>query len=301
MDYRICGLTVRSEFPISHLPAVDAGTPAPEVTVRLCREVGEPDRPHFRSPGVVAGAQDFLFRPLPGLSFRVRNGDDIAIARASTVADNDVRIFLVGSVFGVLWHQRRLVPLHCSAVARGADVFAFTGSSGAGKSTLAAGLGRRGLAHVCDDVCVVDPAVRALPCHAVPKELKLRRDAIETFGLARGDRVSTLVEKFYVSPPSFASCEPRRFAALYVLRDSDAPTCDIVPLDGGARFEELLAAVYRNEWLVLLRNPAEAFEHIAAIARNVKLFRFSRPRDFSRFDQGAALLESHMADVATRE
>jgi hypothetical protein len=209
--------------------------------------------------------------------------------------------YLTGSAWGVLCHQRGLVPLHCGVVGLDGRAFAFTGPSGAGKSTLAAGLSGRGFAHVCDDVCVVDPARADLTVRPMPKTLRLRRDAAASLGLACGAPVSSLIEKYAVVPPRAAAGAPLRLAALYVL-DEDPGAPAITPLRGGAaQFQALLAGVYRSEWLSLLRDPRELFAILAALARRIMLFRFSRPRDLGRFAEGAALLETHIATIAAQE
>lgn len=299
--YRIAGLTVRSQYAFPNLApqACDAWSES-DVTIRFCADVGEPAQPHFRNAWVVAGRDDFVFRPLHGLSFRILRGRDITIANTADIAAGELRAFLVGSVWGVLCHQRRLMPLHCSAVALGEKAFAFTGPSGAGKSTLAAGLSRSGLAHVCDDVCVLDPAARGMPMRPMPKDLKLWADSAASFGLECGPRVSTRLDKYYVAPPKAADETPLRCAALYVLADSAGAPPSIAPLRGGAQFEDLSSSIYRGEWLTLIRDPAEMFQQIARLARSIKLFRFSRPRDLARFQEGAVLLQSHMATIATQ-
>ena len=74
------------------------------------------------------------------------------------MAPADVRLFLLGSVWGALALQRGLLPLHASAVGRGRTVHAFTGPPGAGKSTLAAALAARGYPLFTDDM--LDPGPR---------------------------------------------------------------------------------------------------------------------------------------------
>jgi hypothetical protein len=70
--------------------------------------------------------------------YLVSEGREIVIERVPGGSDDAVRVFLFGSVFGALLHQRGVLPLHGSAVmpSRGATIFA--GPSGSGKSMLAA-------------------------------------------------------------------------------------------------------------------------------------------------------------------
>ena len=49
-----------------------------------------------------------------------------------------VRLYLLGTCMGALLFQRKLLPLHGSAVVINGKAYAFVGDSGAGKSTLAA-------------------------------------------------------------------------------------------------------------------------------------------------------------------
>jgi hypothetical protein len=299
--YRIAGLSIGSEVAIEDCPAADDSVAAPDVTIRLCADTGEPAAASFRTAWAAAAKHDFVFRPQPGLSFRVRDGREISIARDAGVSPADVRAYLMGSAFGVLWHQRGLMPLHCSAIAFGGSAFAFTGASGAGKSTLAAGLSLRGLAHVCDDVGVVDPGVAEWPIWPMPKDVKLWRDAAAMLGLSCGAPVATRVAKFYVAPPRLAGGAPLRLSALYVLHHSSEPCPQIVPLHGSTQFRALLASIYRSEWMGLVREPAELFRQVATLGQRLRLFRFSRPRDLGRFADCAAFLEAHMADIVAKE
>ncbi len=299
--YSIAGLKVASELaipsatPVGYDPVSQA-----EVTIRW----GEPPRSipnaKFQDAWIEVGGREFIFRPKDGLTFLVRDGREITVSRTSDISDRDVHLFLVGSVWGILCHQRGLLPLHCSAIEFGDRAIAFTGPSGAGKSTLVAGLSKLGYPHVCDDVCIADltgDAVRLLP---MPKGLKLWGDATDALNMTRGAAVSSdeRWDKYYVPVPEYQGPEGLEVSALYVLTDDETAEPGITQLRGSSRFEEVLASLYRYEWLSLMRDPAEVFHQVAALAGRLRVFRFSRPWEMASFDHGLRVLEAHMRRLA---
>lgn len=295
--YRIGDLIVRSCL---RLPAADAvpvaATDAADVEI-----LGFDAEP----PGAVvpcagpwpdAMADDFGFNAMPGLTFRIVGGRRIEIARAPSVDDADVLLYLTGSAWGVLCYQRRWLPLHCSAVAVSGRAVAFTGVSGAGKSTLTAGMAQRGWPLLCDDTCVVDPADPALVVRGAPKETKLWGDAIDALGLERGAAVGHVLQRDKYYAPRDAGPVPADvgLASIYLLGWSDTGASAIRPVTGAERISELYRALYRPEWALRLRNSATLFAQISRLATRVQMYRFERPRDFARFDVGIDLLEAHM-------
>jgi hypothetical protein len=141
--YRVSGLSVASEIVLPGLIAGAQG-PAPEVTIR--RGPVPDSLPGARASGPtwqIAGKQ-FLMR-IPDIArFLLNDGREIVVAPESEASAADIPIFILGTVFGILLHQREQIVLHASAVRVNGKAVLFAGSSGAGKSTLAAALAQRG-------------------------------------------------------------------------------------------------------------------------------------------------------------
>ena len=119
-------------------------------------------------------------------------------------------LFLIGTVFGILLHQRGEIVLHASAVRVNDKAVLFCGPSGAGKSTLAAALAQRGFPLVTDDLCAITLTAGAAPMvQPDGRHLKLWAQAIEKLDLAerRGAAVRNKLEKFFVEPAA-ALAEP---------------------------------------------------------------------------------------------
>ncbi len=126
--YRLFGLNVRSEIDLPELTpcAIEA---EPEVTIRLS-DIGA----DVSAPGLHAVDGDLVFVAEDVARYRIAAGRTIVVERLPNSPARNVRLFLLGSAFGALLHQRGLLPLHANAVEIGGKAVAFMGESGAGKS-----------------------------------------------------------------------------------------------------------------------------------------------------------------------
>jgi hypothetical protein len=85
--------------------------------------------------------------------FLIKGGHEITFDLDAGADERDAVVYVLGSAFGILLHQRGHLVLHASAIAVGSGAVIFCGPSGAGKSTLAAALLRQGYPFIADDVC----------------------------------------------------------------------------------------------------------------------------------------------------
>ena len=149
--YSLFGLQLDSDLPLPELFEAAADPPA---DVRI--EVGAVPVDGEFEAGLHAVDGGALLVIDKVARYFVGDGSRIVIEPDEFASERNVRLFLLGSVFGLLLHQRRMLPLHANAVEIDGSVAAFMGRSGAGKSTLAAWLNDRGFPLIADDVAVVD-------------------------------------------------------------------------------------------------------------------------------------------------
>ena len=69
--------------------------------------------------------------------------------------EDHVRLYILGTCMGALLLQRKILPLHGSAIAINGKAYAIVGDSGAGKSTLASAFLNKGYQLLSDDVIPV--------------------------------------------------------------------------------------------------------------------------------------------------
>ena len=301
--YRISGLSVASELP---LPGLIPGTAVdrPEVNIRH-GEVPE------RLSGVTASGptwevagREFLLR-VPNIArFLLKDGREILFAAQGEDSLADVPIFVIGTVFGILLHQREQVVLHASAVRVAGKAVLFCGPSGAGKSTLAAALAQRGYPVVTDDVCTVSIDHATAPLvHPDGRQLKLWAQAIERLDLAdsRGDRVRSKLEKFYVAP-SEVFTEPLPLGAVYALREARPPETPGIDKPNIVDASLLLRRnAYRPMLIRRLNQRQQYFHAAAAIANAAGIYYLTRTLDFGKLPETIGWLERHWQDLRLTE
>lgn len=233
-DRSLFGWRVRSAIPLPELSPWLGDDRSPEVEIRLGNvpvhlEGAEEDE----GPFLQIGPDGTCRFEMPAVArYLVRQGSEIVVEPRVPFTDPAVRRFLLGTVLGLLCHQRGVLPLHASCAVIAGRAVAFAGSSGTGKSVIAAALARRGCAVLADDVCAVDwrdprgPVV--LPG---PGEVALWPKALEAFGLAPTPpaRWRDTVEKYAVTVA--ASPVPMPLGTLYQLQRGKVPE-RITPLAG---------------------------------------------------------------------
>ena len=277
---------------------------SPDVTIRRGAVPETLDDANASGPTWQIAGERFLLR-IPGVArFLLRDGRDVVFAPENDAGTADIPIFILGTVIGILLHQREQIVLHASAVRVNGKAVLFCGASGAGKSTLAAALAQRGYPLVNDDVCTVTISGTAAPLvHSDGRQLKLWAQAIEKLDLAqrRGERVRARLEKFYVDPAE-AFSEPLPLGAIYALREARPPHA---PGIERPNVVDAALVLRRNAYRPLLvrRMGQKANYFIAAtgIANAAGIFHLTRSLDFAKVPEVLGLLERHWQEIRLRE
>lgn len=297
--YSCFGLDVHSEMALPELAGMG---PAPGVRPRIVIRFGTIPADHAGAPGGgrfhVVGDDAFLIDVKETARYLVRGGTEIVVELYSGASPLNVRLFLLGSAFGALCHQRGLLPLHANAVVVGGRAFAFAGCTGIGKSTLAAYFQSRGYPVLCDDVCVVsfDAEGRPVAWPGLPR-LKLWRDAAETFGHDSGalERAIDGRDKYHVPLPPSGHCGPYPLARVYLLRNVEEGAQDkIERLSAASAVRGLMLNTYRRNFLKEMRLIDRNFHHATAMAHHTAVFSAARHRGFDVFAREAERLEAHL-------
>ena len=301
-SYRVAGLAVASEIELpGAIPARDVDLPT--VTVRAAAVPASlPDATKKGATWQISGDR-FLFQVPDVARFLLSGGREIVFEAAPGIAPADVAVFLTGTVFGILLHQRGEIVLHASAVRVAGKAVLFCGPSGAGKSTLAAALAQRGFPSVSDDLCAITLAGAVPMVQPDGRHLKLWAQAIEKLDLAErcGAAVRNRLQKFFVEP-AVALAEPLPLGAVYALRETRPP------LKAGIERPNVVDAALllrRNAYRPLMVNRmgqrADYFRAATAIANVAGIFHLTRALNFAAMPEVVGWLEQHWLDVGLTE
>jgi hypothetical protein len=274
--YSVFGLTVRSELPLPELPEIEDGAEA-DVRIRM-DDVVAPADAGFGLHRV----DGRLILVIPTVAkFLITAGADIAVQPEPGAPERNVRLYLLGSAFGAMLHQRGILPLHANVVEVHGKTVAFMGKSGAGKSTLAAWFYDHGYRVLADDVCVVrfDADGRAVAAPGLPR-LRLSPEAVQITGrlidgLASSFEGDPLYEKFDVPIAKTGIAPTLPIAAVYLLERGEE--LSIEPLAGLAAAEAIFANTYRGEFVSVAGRHQEHWATCMRLIRSIPVYRLRRP------------------------
>jgi len=302
--YRVAGLAVASEI---ELPGAIAAAPqagAPDIAVRSGRVPAALEQASARGATWEIAGDKFLFRVPDVARFLLGGGREITFEAAPGVEAGDISIFLLGTVLGILLHQRGQIVLHASAVRVNDKAVLFCGPSGAGKSTLAAALAQRGFPLVADDFCAVTVSgAGAVMVQPDGRNLKLWAQAIQKLDLAerRGARVRNRLEKFFVEPAAVFT-EPLPLGTVYALREARPPHKPAIERPNVVDAALILRrTAYRPALVNRMGQKADYFRAATAIANAAGIFHLTRAFNFESMPELVAQLERHWLDVGLTE
>ena len=297
-DYRLFGLTVRSELELPEL-FVGEGSDAPDVTISVGRAGGPSDA----TPGIHSDGKSLVLIVADIARFRIAGGSSIIVEPLAGVPERNVRLFLLGSAFGALLHQRGLLPLHANAVEIEGKAVAFMGESGAGKSTLAAWFHDHGHRVLADDVCVIrfDEQRRPAACPGLPR-LRLWAEALEATGRDAGEYQrsyvgETIYDKYDVPLPVHAQA-PLPLAAFYALGRGDALSFERI--EGSAAADVLFAHTYRGGFVAHAGSQVDHWSSCVELLRTTPLFLVRRVWGLDAVDDGARAILGHASSLINR-
>ena len=294
--YRIGGLLAASDLALDGAIPATAGDTAPDVTVRFAETPRTLEGATIEGPNWVATRDAFLLS-VPGVArYLIVGGREISMELEPGAEMGDAQVYLLGTAFGIVQHQRGRMVLHASAVAVGDKAALFCGHSGAGKSTIAAALNRRGYACVSDDVCGIEFTASHPVVLPDGRMLKLWADTVGhlEMGARQGPAIRRRLAKYYVEPESTAVERDLPIAAVYVLRVADdAHAPGIVRLGAADAALLLRRNAYRPLVVSKIGLEGAYLGWSSRLHKTPGVFSLTRPFDLAAMPEVIGALEDH--------
>jgi hypothetical protein len=297
--YRLAGLHISSEIPLSGLVVRDRKDSTDVVTIRYAHVPKGLANARTVMDEVAYDGKALLLAIPDVARFLIREGTEILVDPETSADQGDIRAYLLGSAFGALCYQRGILPLHSAAIDGTRGCVAFIGPSGAGKSTLAAVLAARGHQVIADDVSFLrrDNSGSVMSWPGILR-IRLWEDAVQALGCGGPE----VVREFrgynkYLVPVAHPRnpFTPRPLRRIYCLKASpDGCGATIKPTRGAAAIEVLMQNAYCLSLAEHMGFKPAVFELCAAIARQISVFEFNRPLGFELLSDAIGLLEDHM-------
>jgi len=295
--YTAYGLVIHSALELQNLSP--AGEGPVDVTITL-GQAADLDGEVVRFSNWQATPGRFLIDIGDVARFLVTDGRSIHIETAPGVAHDDLVAYLLGSALAALLQQRRILPLHASAVRTDHGAVLIAAASGVGKSTLAAALQARGLAQLADDVTGIlfNDEGRAMALPAFPGT-RLWPDSVKALGRQgeEGRRVRAEIDKVYLPITNFcAEAQPMR--GIIALSTHNRPDITVQPFAAQQRAAWIYRNTFRKRFMVGGGMTDFHFQAGTDLARQVEMVQIRRPSEGFALDALADRVVALLQDPA---
>ncbi len=295
-SYTAFGLIIHSQIEIPELIAAEG---EPDIIIRLGKVPVHLENPSSTGVRFEASPNEFLLTLDTVGRYLVFGGKEIVIEPFDGVSLNDIRLFLLSSVFAALLHQREYLVLHGSCIEKDGTAIIFSGASGIGKSTLAAAFYEKGYHIICDDLSVVVFGEDDSPyvVSGIPS-LKLWDDALKKLGKNTDSLVMVreTMQKYRVDIADKYWSHPLPLKQIYILGSDLETNIRITELDSFEKMKAINNNTFRKRFLEGQGVKPVHFKQCALLAQKVGVFRVLRPRAEFLIEELSAILEKEMAN-----
>lgn len=289
--YQAFGCIIKSAIPIPEFLTYHS----PENTFDVEISIGRVESLYLRDEVVIQKAtyqksSEELLLDIPNIAkYRIAQGKTIIIEPAKEADESSIRLFLLGTSFGILLQQRALFSIHASGVVKDGKVVLFTGQSGAGKSTICKYFLQKGFSFIGDDYMPISfKNGQAFACPSYP-QLKLWDDTLALLSINTKEihhRLRPEIDKFSVLDFRAFQREPLPIVHCFLIEWSkDNATFEISTPDFGKKVALYRYNTYRFEAVHFKAEEKVFFQHCLKLAQTVPLTAITRGRKAGDFER----------------
>lgn len=212
--------------------------------------------------------------------FYAADGNRIEYSPHKNADSASLELFMNGSVYGAILHQRRVLPLHGSSLIYDASGVMFCGDSGAGKSSLTTSFCLNGAEFLTDDVTPILFENGRPQIWPKSGKIKLWDDSLRQLKKKKDSltKIRPENEKYYfeIESNQTEAYPLHTILILQVTKDEEVSFEEVQKVEA---FTYLHQEIYRREYLFAMPETEAAYlEQISLICNATKIFRVNRPK-----------------------
>jgi hypothetical protein len=279
--YKAFGLSLISELPLPELSRMDLKVDSIDIEIKF-GDLSEPWSEVSDKDYEFVFYENLVMFKIPNIAtFSIQDGKFITVSPINDPDEDLIRLFILGTCMGAILMQRKIFPLHGSAVEIDGKAYAIVGDSGAGKSTLASAFLSQGYKLLSDDVIAVTLSQDEYIPYVTPAypQQKLWQDSLNSFGMEAINYQSIYgrENKYCIPVPSNYYTEPLPLAGVIELVKTNKKEIEIRPIEKLERFHTLFYHTYRNFFIQKLGLMDWHFNISANLVNKVDVFQLQRP------------------------
>ncbi|WP_373604994.1 aldolase [Bacillus sp. AFS017336] len=237
-----------------------------------------------------------MFQVPDAAIFSIQDGKTIIVDPIFGAEEDKIRLYILGTCMGAILMQRKIFPLHGSAIAINGKAYAFVGESGAGKSTLASAFLSKGYQLLSDDVIAVSFDEKNKP-YILPSypQQKLWLESLNEFGKDIMDyRPLFERETKYAVPVESQFCANRLpLAGVFELVKKENEQIVMSPIEKLERLKTLYSHTFRNSFIDGLGLMNWHFTFSVKIIKEINLYQLVRPiSKFTAYELVSLIIET---------
>ena len=253
--------------------------PLKDVTIKVTKQKKSVDFPQYSDNWNQITQNEFALDVEGVARYYACNGNYIEVYPYEGFNQQALELYMNGSVYGAILHQRKIIPLHGSCFIYGGKGIMVCGESGVGKSSLTAAFCLEGSEFLTDDVTPIVINNSKPYILTLSDRIKLWDDSIEQLNLSTDGllKIDLENEKFYFPVESE---KPDFFLLnqIFVLEIHDKTAVEFQQIKGAEKVTIIRNQIYRMEYLQgMPENESVFFEYLVNISNHVTITLVKRP------------------------
>jgi hypothetical protein len=278
---------------------MDLRFPLSDVKIEITGEKQFVDTPGYTEYGTRVNQHEFSLAIDSVAHYFARNGNFIQISPYQNASKHNIELYLNGSVYGAILHQRNILPLHGSGFLYRDQGMMVCGDSGVGKSSITTSFCMNGALFLTDDVSPVIFDKGRPMIWAISDRIKLWQDSLEQLKLPQKDLIQIQQDMMKYYFPVLTKCpEKVQLHQLFVLHIHEKPDFEFYEVNGVDKFVELRKQVYREEYLKgMPETEAQYLEKLIHISKSVRIVKVFRPQNIEIKETRTFLTEIAIKEI----